>query len=78
MGNIDFQMNYKGIGELLKTEELQQYMQSIGESVAARAGEGYAADTKVGRKRAHTFVRSTTPEAYYDNLENNTLLKALR
>lgn len=78
MGNIEFKLNPKGVGELLKCEELQDYMQSIGEGVASRAGEGYAADTRAGKKRAHTFVKAVTKEAYFENLNENTLLKALQ
>lgn len=78
MGKIEYEMNYAGIGELLKCAELCDGMQAIGDSIAARAGDGFVADTQVGKKRAHTFVRATTTSAYYDNLRNNTLLKALQ
>lgn len=78
MGDFGFKLNYAGVGQLLKCEELCDGMQAIGNSVASKAGEGYAADTQVGKKRAHTFVRPVTKEAYYENLRGNTLLKALQ
>lgn len=78
MAKVKFELNYKGVGELLKTEELQDYMQDIGDRIATKAGSGYAADTKAGKIRAHTFIKPTNMAAYFDNLKNNTLLKALR
>lgn len=78
MGNVKYEMDYAGIGQLLKCSELCDGMQAIGNNVASRAGVGFIADTSVGKKRAHTFVRPDTAEAYYDNLKNNTLLKALQ
>lgn len=78
MGDIKYEMDYAGIGQLLKCEELCDGMQSIGDSIVSRAGGGFEADTQVGKKRAHTFIRAVTTEAYYDNLKNNTLLKALQ
>ena len=78
MGNVKYEMDYAGIGQLLKSDELCEGMQAIGDGIARKAGDGYAADTEVGKKRAHTFVRATTKEAYFDNLKNNTLLKALQ
>lgn len=78
MDKVKYEMDYAGIGQLLKCSELCDGMQSIGNGVAARAGDGYKADTSVGKKRAHTFVRAETTEAYYENLKNNTLLKALQ
>ena len=78
MAKVDFKLNPEGVNELLNTSELMEYMQKIGDGVATRAGEGYAADTRPGEKRAHTFVKATTPHAYYSNLKHNTLLKALQ
>ena len=78
MSDLKFELNYAGVGELLKCDALCEGMQSIGSGVAARAGDGYEADTQIGKKRAHTFVKPTTKQAYYDNLKNNTLLKALQ
>ena len=76
--NIDFKLDSNGVRELLNSSELMEYMQTYGEGVAMRAGEGYAADTRPGDKRAHTFVKATTAHAYYSNLKHNSLLKALQ
>lgn len=75
---VKFKLNPKGIRELLNCAELCDGMQEIGERVARRAGDEYEADTRPGKKRAHTFVKPTTAHAYYSNLKHNTLLKALQ
>lgn len=77
MGKIDFKLDSDGVKYFLNCEELQDYMQPIGERVANEAGDGYEADTRAGERRAHTFVKPTTAHAYYSNLKYNSLLKAL-
>ena len=77
MGDIEFKLSSPGVRQLLNTQSLMDGMQAIGERMASEAGEGYEADTKPGKKRAHTFVKAVTPHAYYSNLKHNTLLKVL-
>lgn len=76
--DIEFVLDKQGVHELLNCKELMDGMQQIGEGVASRAGDGYAADTRAGNVRAHTFVKATNPKAYYSNLKHNTLLKAIQ
>ena len=45
-------------------------------SIATRAGEGY--DVFVGKTRANVSVYTATESAMKDNLDNNTLEKAVR
>ena len=78
MANLKFELNPVGVGQLLKSNEMVKVLQSYGNDVAHKAGYGYKASTSVGKKRANAFVRPKTPQAYYDNLANNTLLKALQ
>ena len=83
MGNIEFKLDSQGVHELLNWDSVQEMTQELGESVASRANaqlgeDGYAADTRAGEKRAHTFVKATNAHAYYHNLKHNTLLEALQ
>ena len=73
---LEFKLNRAGVGELLKGEAMQNVLISYADSVANAAGDGY--DVYVGPSRANVSVRTTTEEAYYDNLDNNTIEKALR
>lgn len=81
MGKIKFELDAKGVRELLNWQSVQEMTQEVGDGVASRANaecEGFEADTRAGEKRAHTFVKATNAHAYYHNLKNNTLLKALQ
>ena len=82
MGKIEFKLDANGVRDMLNWDSVQEMTQEIGENVAARANaelgdDGYAADTRAGEKRAHTFVKATNAKAYYHNLKHNTLLEAL-
>lgn len=74
------ELNGDALEELLKSEEIQKALDGAAEQIKENAGEGYevghAAD-KVLETRAIATVYAETPEAKRDNLENNTLLKAL-
>lgn len=69
-----------GLEALLKSEEVQKALTDIAKDVQEIAGEGYevgAAEEKVLKTRAIATVYARTSAAKRDNLENNTLLKAL-
>lgn len=71
-----FELNYAGVGQLLKSEMVISALVANADKVKNRAGSDYDV-YRHGRTRANVSVRTTTKEAYQDNLENNTLLKAL-
>ena len=78
---VEFKLDPNGVRELLNWQSVQDMTQEIGDNVAARANsecEGFAADTRPGEKRAHTFVKATNAHAYYHNLKHNTLLRSLQ
>lgn len=73
-----FELNRKGISELMKSEEMQTVLKQYANSVQGYAGEGYTVSVyRNGRTRSNASVHAETREARKDNLENNTLLKAL-
>lgn len=84
MGKVEFKLDPAGVHELLNWQSVQDMTQEIGEGVAQRANsmsgisDGYAADTRPGEKREHTFVKPQNAHAYYHNLKHNTLLEALQ
>ena len=73
-----FVLNKKGVGELLKSSEMQTLLDSHASAIKNRAGAGYEHDVQVNEGRAHAMVWAETYQAKKDNLENNTLLKAVR
>lgn len=77
MSKVKVELNYAGVGELLRSEEIAGAVKEVAEQVAARAGDGYATDTYQAGTRVIASVYTETEEAMRDNLENNTLLKAV-
>lgn len=66
-----------GVRELLRSKELADVCMDAAKGVAGRAGDGYAANLVIGPNRAVARVVADTREAYYKNLKDNTLLKAM-
>lgn len=71
-----FELNREGVRELLRSPEMEAVLVAWAGKVAARAGEGY--DVHTGPRRLNVSVRTETEEAAADNLEHNTLEKAVR
>lgn len=74
---VKIELNRDGIGALLKGPETREMVERFGDEVAQRAGTGYAARTHNSGQRHICNVYAATPEARQDNLENNTLIKAM-
>ena len=77
MSKVKFKLNKKGVGELLKSREMQSVLNQHAYRTQSKAGAGYDVESFVGFDRAHALVYAETSEAKRDNLENNTLLKSL-
>lgn len=73
-----FKLNYSGVGQLLKSAEMQDILSEKAKGIQQRCGDGYETDTYVGKTRANAMVRPVTIKAKRSNLKNNTLLKAVR
>ena len=78
MGKMKFKLNGSGVRQLLKSSEMQAVLASKATEIKARAGEGYDQDTYVGKTRANVMVYADSAKAKRDNMNNNTLLKAVR
>lgn len=72
-----FELDKKGVGELLKSDATRDVTRAAAEDFAARCGEGYEVEDKEVKTRTGFNVRAVTEEAIEDNLENNTLEKIL-
>ena len=71
-------LNSAGVREMLKSPEMQALLRERADEIAARAGTGYLTDVFVGKTRANASVFANDEETIRDNLNNDTLLKALR
>lgn len=75
MSKLDFRLNWKGVRELLHSPEMERALEAEARRVADNAGEGYEVKHMPTRAIA---VETSSRKATEDNLENNTLLKAVR
>jgi hypothetical protein len=71
---MQFKLNYQGVGELLHSSAMESVLMSYANATAGRAGTGY----KAMQMGTRVIVVTDTDEAAQDNLDNNTLLKAVR
>lgn len=76
-----FELNRAGVRELLRSGEMQNVLREAAQGVQNKAsgmtGLEYSAEVKVGKNRAVATVACDSAHAYYENLKNNTLVKAL-
>ncbi|MBC8589330.1 hypothetical protein [Paratissierella segnis] len=78
MAKLKFTLNRKGVGQLLKSDEMQEVLKEYATGIRNRCGDGYEQDTRVGKTRANAMVYANTYQAKADNLRNNTILKAVK
>lgn len=78
MAKSKFKLNHSGVGQLLKSSEMQSVLTEKATAIKNRAGEGYGQDVYVGKTRANAMVYADSYKAKRDNMKNNTLLKAVR
>lgn len=77
MSNVKIEINQKGLLELFKDPAIKEACIEVANEVADVAGDGYNVSKWTGPHRSGATVWCNTPEAIKDNLENNTMLKAL-
>jgi len=77
MSNIRIELDYQGVGELLKSQELSDLIGEIVDDIKGRCGEGYESDIQVLSTRVVGSVYTDTNAAIKDNLNNNTILRSL-
>jgi len=78
MAKNKFKLNRAGVGQLLKSAGMQEVLTEYASAVKNRCGEGYKQDAYVGKTRANAMVYADSYKTKKENMENNTILKAVR
>lgn len=78
MSKVEFELNRKGVADLMKSGEMQGIISKHATAIKNRAGTGYEQDIHVGKNRANARVWASSAEAKDDNLNNNTILKSVK
>ena len=76
MAKVKIELNSKGVQELLK-EVGNTTCMKIANSAAGKCGEGYIAEERRYPERTAAIIKPSTVAAYYENMENNTIIKAV-
>lgn len=77
MANVRFELNRAGVKELLQSDEMTAVLQQEANKILGRLPHGYGTTAGETSQRAKVTVGTRTFDAARDNLQNNTLLKAL-
>lgn len=75
---IRVQLNRKEVRELLRSPGVQADLERRGQRIANVAGPGHEVQSRVGRNRARTTVRTTTNEAALNEQNYKTLTHAIQ
>lgn len=78
MSKIKFKLNRQGVRELMQSPSMQSVLIEYAGKALNRLGEGYKSDLHIGKNRANAMVYADSYKAKRDNLENNSILKAVR
>lgn len=77
MSKVKIKLDRKGVRGLMKDKEIQAICTEYGSQVLSRAGDGYKMESRNYPERSGVAIFPDTYKANKDNLEHNTLLKAL-
>lgn len=77
---VKIELNHAGMAQFLRSAEVTNLCESIASSrVFTKLPDGHYEITARpgGKSRGHVRISTKTAAAYQDNLDNNTLLKAM-
>ncbi len=78
MANLKVTLNEAGVRELLRSSEMLSICKEYADNALEILGDGYEVTTYTGKNRVNASIKATTRKAKKENLENNTILKAVR
>ena len=77
MAKIRFELNEKGVRELMQSDAMLAECSKYANAALSSLGEGYDVNTYCGKTRVNAEVEAVTARARKENLENNTIWKAV-
>lgn len=78
MSKVKFELNRKGVADLMKSGNMQSILKMHATNIKNRAGTGYEQDVHIGKNRANARVWAESSQAKKDNMNNNTILKSVK
>lgn len=74
---IGGQWNSREVERFLAGDNVRKALETRGQRIADRAGDGYETSTGDRGRRAHVWVGAVTPDAMRDNARHNTLMRSI-
>lgn len=78
MANMRVELNIEGVRELLRSNEMKAICEDYANNALTRLGTGYEVSSMTGKNRVNAEIKAVSYKAKKDNMENNSILKALR
>lgn len=77
MSKVKLVINKAGMDEFLNSEDVCDMLTEAASGVLARLGDGYELQAPYhGPHRANVAIATNTEKTYWDQIKNNTMLKA--
>lgn len=77
MAKVKFELNREGVRELLRSKEMMDVCQEYANNALGKLGDGYEVTTHTGSNRVNAEVAAVTYAAKKENLNDNTIIKAV-
>lgn len=78
MAKVTIELNISGVRELLRSEEMKSICEEHANNALEKLGPGYTVTKMTGKNRVNASVYAESYKAKRENMEKNTILKALR
>lgn len=78
MSKAKIVLNRAGVREMLRSNEMLGICKEYADHAVNRLGSGYEVTTYTGKNRVNAAVETATYRAMRDNMQNNSILKALK
>ena len=78
MDKVTVKLNRAGVRELLRSDEMEAVCMEHAQKTVNSLGDGYSANSYKGKNRANAEISADSYQARRENLENNTIIKALQ
>lgn len=76
-GKNTLRLNYDTVRQMLNSKELVDALTKLAEQKKDTLGDGYAIEQQKTKDRVRIIIKTDSEKAVQDNLDNNTLLKAV-
>ena len=76
-GKNTLRLNYDTVRQMLNSKELVDALTKLAEQKKDTLGVGYAIAQQKTKDRVRILIKTDSEKAVQDNLDNNTLLKAV-